>query len=182
MPVAATMPNITRPAPPNTTVGNDSISAAILGSKPSAIRMRPPATQTNRLFTPVTATNPTATTCSGVACMKGSGTFTYTTTAASSLVTLNVKIMRIASGSTKTSTDAVVTNQSISFGTTKGVKLTKTLSGAQNCKTTGSYYFYTRATDNAGNVIDELTLIYNKTRQASITKELSEIVGGAAAV
>jgi F-type H+-transporting ATPase subunit gamma len=38
------------------------------------------------------------------------------------------------------------------------------------------------ATDNAGNVIDELTLIYNKTRQASITKELSEIVGGAAAV
>ncbi len=38
------------------------------------------------------------------------------------------------------------------------------------------------ATDNAGNVIDELTLIYNKSRQASITKELSEIVGGAAAV
>jgi F-type H+-transporting ATPase subunit gamma len=38
------------------------------------------------------------------------------------------------------------------------------------------------ASDNAGNVIDELTLIYNKTRQAGITKELSEIVGGAAAV
>ena len=38
------------------------------------------------------------------------------------------------------------------------------------------------ASDNAANVIDELTLIYNKTRQASITKELSEIVGGAAAV
>ena len=38
------------------------------------------------------------------------------------------------------------------------------------------------ASDNAGNVIDELTLVYNKTRQASITKELSEIVGGAAAV
>jgi F-type H+-transporting ATPase subunit gamma len=38
------------------------------------------------------------------------------------------------------------------------------------------------ASDNAGKVIDELTLIYNKTRQASITKELSEIVGGAAAV
>ena len=38
------------------------------------------------------------------------------------------------------------------------------------------------ASDNAGNVIDELTLIYNKSRQASITKELSEIVGGAAAV
>jgi F-type H+-transporting ATPase subunit gamma len=38
------------------------------------------------------------------------------------------------------------------------------------------------ASDNAGNVIDELTLIYNKTRQAAITKELSEIVAGAAAV
>ena len=33
------------------------------------------------------------------------------------------------------------------------------------------------ATDNAGNVIDELKLVYNKTRQAAITKELSEIVG-----
>jgi F-type H+-transporting ATPase subunit gamma len=38
------------------------------------------------------------------------------------------------------------------------------------------------ATDNAGNVIAELRLIYNKTRQAAITKELSEIVAGAAAV
>jgi len=38
------------------------------------------------------------------------------------------------------------------------------------------------ASDNASNVIDELTLVYNKSRQASITKELSEIVGGAAAV
>lgn len=38
------------------------------------------------------------------------------------------------------------------------------------------------ATDNAGNVIDELRLLYNKTRQAAITKELSEIVAGAAAV
>jgi len=38
------------------------------------------------------------------------------------------------------------------------------------------------ATDNAGNLINELKLIYNKTRQAAITKELSEIVGGAAAV
>ena len=38
------------------------------------------------------------------------------------------------------------------------------------------------ASDNAGNIIDELTLIYNKNRQAGITKELSEIVGGAAAV
>ena len=38
------------------------------------------------------------------------------------------------------------------------------------------------ATDNAGNLIGELKLIYNKTRQAAITKELSEIVAGAAAV
>jgi len=38
------------------------------------------------------------------------------------------------------------------------------------------------ATDNAGNVISELKLVYNKTRQAGITKELSEIVAGAAAV
>ena len=38
------------------------------------------------------------------------------------------------------------------------------------------------ASDNAKKVIDELQLIYNKTRQAGITKEISEIVGGAAAV
>jgi F-type H+-transporting ATPase subunit gamma len=38
------------------------------------------------------------------------------------------------------------------------------------------------ASDNAADLIDELTLIYNKNRQAGITKELSEIVGGAAAV
>jgi F-type H+-transporting ATPase subunit gamma len=38
------------------------------------------------------------------------------------------------------------------------------------------------ASDNAGKIITELQLIYNKTRQAGITKELSEIVGGAAAV
>jgi F-type H+-transporting ATPase subunit gamma len=38
------------------------------------------------------------------------------------------------------------------------------------------------ATDNAGNVIGELKLVYNKTRQAAITKELSEIVSGAAAI
>ena len=38
------------------------------------------------------------------------------------------------------------------------------------------------ATDNAGNLINELKLVYNKTRQAAITKELSEIVAGAAAV
>jgi F-type H+-transporting ATPase subunit gamma len=38
------------------------------------------------------------------------------------------------------------------------------------------------ASDNAGELITELQLIYNKARQAAITKELSEIVGGAAAV
>jgi F-type H+-transporting ATPase subunit gamma len=38
------------------------------------------------------------------------------------------------------------------------------------------------ATDNAGDLIDELKLIYNKARQAAITQEISEIVGGAAAV
>jgi F-type H+-transporting ATPase subunit gamma len=38
------------------------------------------------------------------------------------------------------------------------------------------------ASDNAGKIISELQLIYNKTRQAAITKELAEIVGGAAAV
>jgi F-type H+-transporting ATPase subunit gamma len=38
------------------------------------------------------------------------------------------------------------------------------------------------ATDNAGGLIDDLQLVYNKARQASITQELSEIVGGAAAV
>ncbi len=38
------------------------------------------------------------------------------------------------------------------------------------------------ATDNAGKLIQDLQLVYNKARQAAITKELSEIVGGAAAV
>jgi F-type H+-transporting ATPase subunit gamma len=38
------------------------------------------------------------------------------------------------------------------------------------------------ASDNAGNLIGDLQLIYNKARQAAITKELAEIVGGAAAV
>jgi F-type H+-transporting ATPase subunit gamma len=38
------------------------------------------------------------------------------------------------------------------------------------------------ATDNAGDIIDNLQLVYNKARQAAITQELSEIVGGAAAV
>jgi F-type H+-transporting ATPase subunit gamma len=38
------------------------------------------------------------------------------------------------------------------------------------------------ASDNAGNLIDELQLVYNKARQAAITQEISEIIGGAAAV
>jgi F-type H+-transporting ATPase subunit gamma len=38
------------------------------------------------------------------------------------------------------------------------------------------------ATENAGTLIDELQLIYNNARQAAITQELSEIVGGAAAL
>lgn len=38
------------------------------------------------------------------------------------------------------------------------------------------------ATDNAGNLVEELTLIYNKSRQAAITKEISEIVAGAEAL
>lgn len=38
------------------------------------------------------------------------------------------------------------------------------------------------ATDNAGNLISDLQLVYNKLRQAAITREISEIVGGAAAV
>ena len=38
------------------------------------------------------------------------------------------------------------------------------------------------ATDNAGDLINDLQLVYNKLRQAAITREISEIVGGAAAV
>ena len=38
------------------------------------------------------------------------------------------------------------------------------------------------ATDNAGDLIDDWSLVYNKARQAAITQEMSEIVGGAAAV
>ena len=38
------------------------------------------------------------------------------------------------------------------------------------------------ASENAGELIDELQLVYNKARQAAITQELSEIVGGAAAI
>jgi F-type H+-transporting ATPase subunit gamma len=38
------------------------------------------------------------------------------------------------------------------------------------------------ATDNAGDMVDELEMIYNKARQAAITQEISEIVSGASAV
>jgi F-type H+-transporting ATPase subunit gamma len=38
------------------------------------------------------------------------------------------------------------------------------------------------ATDNAGDLIDDLQMIYNKARQSAITQEISEIVSGAAAV
>ena len=38
------------------------------------------------------------------------------------------------------------------------------------------------ASDNAGEIINDLQLVYNKARQAAITQEISEIVGGAAAV
>ncbi len=43
-PVAATMPNITRPAPPSTTCGTASTRAAIFGNRPSASMITPPAT------------------------------------------------------------------------------------------------------------------------------------------
>ena len=59
MPVAATMPNITSPAPPSTTVGSASTSAPIFGIRPSTIMIAPPATQTKRERMPVTPTRPT---------------------------------------------------------------------------------------------------------------------------
>ena len=59
MPVAATMPNITSPAPPSTTVGSASTSAPIFGIRPSTTMMTPPATQTKRERMPVTPTRPT---------------------------------------------------------------------------------------------------------------------------
>ena len=59
MPVAATMPNMTSPAPPRTTVGSASTKAPIFGTSPSTIMMIPPATQTKRERTPVTPTSPT---------------------------------------------------------------------------------------------------------------------------
>ena len=46
MPVAATMPNITMPAPPSTNCGTEATTCAILGNRPKAIRIRPPAAAT----------------------------------------------------------------------------------------------------------------------------------------
>ena len=50
------------------------------------------------------------------------------------------------------------------------------------CEMAASMVAMKAASDNAGNLIGDLQLIYNKARQAAITKELAEIVGGAAAV
>ena len=50
------------------------------------------------------------------------------------------------------------------------------------CEMAARMVAMTSASDNAGKLIEELQLVYNKARQAAITKELSEIVGGAAAV
>jgi F-type H+-transporting ATPase subunit gamma len=52
----------------------------------------------------------------------------------------------------------------------------------QACEMAARMVAMKAATDNAGNLIDELQLIYNKARQAAITQEISEIVSGAAAV
>ena len=50
------------------------------------------------------------------------------------------------------------------------------------CEQSGRMVAMKAATDNAGQLIKDLQLIYNKLRQAAITQEISEIVGGAAAV
>ena len=57
-----------------------------------------------------------------------------------------------------------------------------TLAGLLSSETSARMVAMKAASDNAGKLIGELQLIYNKARQAAITKELSEIVGGAAAV
>ena len=58
-PVAATMPNMTSPAPPSTTSGTDSTSADIFGSRPRSSMITPPQAVTQRERTPVTPTSPT---------------------------------------------------------------------------------------------------------------------------
>ena len=52
----------------------------------------------------------------------------------------------------------------------------------QACEQSARMVAMKSASDNAGTLIDELKLKYNKARQAAITQEISEIVGGAAAV
>jgi len=52
----------------------------------------------------------------------------------------------------------------------------------QACEQAARMVAMKNASDNAGDIISNLQLVYNKARQASITKELAEIVGGAAAV
>ncbi len=59
MPVAATMPNITTPAPPSTHCGTEAATKASFGSRPSSSMITPPATHTIGLVTPVTPTRPT---------------------------------------------------------------------------------------------------------------------------
>jgi F-type H+-transporting ATPase subunit gamma len=56
------------------------------------------------------------------------------------------------------------------------------LSGRENMASEQSAHGGVTASDNAKKLIEELQLIYNKTRQTGITKEISEIVGGAAPV
>ncbi len=52
----------------------------------------------------------------------------------------------------------------------------------QACEQAAKMIAMKNATDNAAQLIDDLTLLYNNVRQAAITQEISEIVGGAAAV
>jgi len=75
----------------------------------------------------------------------------------------------------KTMLDAVLTRYVESI-------ITQQIAENMACEQSARMVAMKSASDNAGTLIDELTLIYNKARQAAITKELSEIVGGAAAV
>ena len=59
IPVAATIPNITMPAPPSTNGGMHATMYASFGNRPRSTRITPPAAHTQRLRTPVMPTNPT---------------------------------------------------------------------------------------------------------------------------
>ena len=59
IPVAATMPNITMPAPPSTKLGTEATRCPIFGKIPNTSRITPPIAVTQRLLTPVTPTRPT---------------------------------------------------------------------------------------------------------------------------